>query len=156
MLTSFGPRWVMKTLSGVLLPWRSSLLYMWYISNTDLLMRPPSQDHQAPQLLGREAVSSPVFSQSWCIGSPPPPGTGWKLRWSSWTEMLLKIRLGDEISCQSLITVRYKGMMSTLYSTPSKGEAVSVQQNVSTYHFIREGSVLFQKQIRLPVDERDI
>lgn len=47
-------------------------------------------------------------------------------------------------------------MMSTLYSTPSKGEAFSVQLNVSIHRFIREGSVPFQKQIRLPVDERDI
>lgn len=46
--------------------------------------------------------------------------------------------------------------MSILYSTPSKGEAFSVQLNVSVHHFIREGSLLFQKQIRFPVDERDI
>lgn len=40
------------------------------------------------------------------------------------------------------------------HSFQSRG--FSVQLNVSIHNFIREGSVLFQKQIRLPVDERDI
>lgn len=59
----FGQRWVIRVQrarSGVFLQ-RASLLFMWCIRNTDLLMRPQSQDHQELPAFGRKSVSPPSF-----------------------------------------------------------------------------------------------
>lgn len=56
----FSQRWVMHVHADSLSSF-TSLLFMWYIRNTDLLMRLQSQDHQELLLFSRQSVSSAIF-----------------------------------------------------------------------------------------------
>lgn len=159
----FSLWWVIHVYKEVFLQ-RTSLLSMWYIRNTNLLMKLQSQDYQELLLFGCFIVHfvTQTDAKPLRMSSQLRSGTSWVTgNRSSEDVLVMWCRLEGSLPVgkyQLHVHVKFWVNMREWHQ-PSNWQKkkrsiflAAAQPKPFIHHRIREGSVPFQKQIRLPID----